>query len=152
MERQKGFTLIEVLLGVVVIAILAAIVVPRITKTDLYNRYLVYTTAHRIAADMRLTRRLAVTTGDVHRLRCSASGGSGDYNEYVIQKQNGGSWTTVGEIKTIPDDIIVSGDQEAQFNSNGSADSNHTFRYRIDSDRYQIVVKQVTGRTKLESY
>lgn len=152
MRWQKGFTLIEVLLVVVVIAILAAIAVPRISKTGLYNRYLVYTTAHRIAADMRLARRLAVTTGDVHRLRCSVSGGSSDYNEYVIQIQNGGSWTTAGETKEIPDDIIVSGDQEAQFNSDGSADSNHTFRYRIGSDRYQIVVKQVTGRAKLESY
>ncbi|MFQ5951836.1 MAG: Tfp pilus assembly protein FimT/FimU [Candidatus Omnitrophota bacterium] len=151
MRRQKGFTLIEVLLAVVFIAILAAIVIPRLTKTGLYNRYLVYTTAHRIAADMRLARRLAVTTGAVHRVRCSQTGGSSDYNEYVIERQNG-SWASVGETKNIPDDITVSGDQETQFNANGSADGNHTFRYRIGSDRYQITVRQVTGRAKLETY
>jgi type II secretion system protein H len=152
MRRQKGFTLVEVLLVIVIMAILAATAIPRISKTGLYNRYLVYTTAHRIAADMRLARRLAVTTGDVHRLRCSASGGSGDYNEYVIQKQNGGSWATVGETKEIPDDITVSGAQEAQFNPNGSADSNHTFRYNISGDRYQVIVNGVTGRVKLETW
>jgi type II secretion system protein H len=152
MKRQKGFTLIEVLLVIVVMAILAVIVIPRISKTGLYNRYIVYVTVHRIAADTRLARRLAVTTGDVHRLRCSAAGGSSDYNEYVIQYQNGGGWTTVGETKDIPDEITVSGDQEVQFNPNGSADGDHTFRYRIDSDRYQVSVNEVTGRVKLETW
>jgi MSHA pilin protein MshC len=136
MKRQKGFTLIEILLVIVVVAILAAVAIPRITKTGLYGRYLVYTTAHRIATDMRLARRLAVTTGDVHLFICSSAGGSSDFNEYQIERQSGVSWTQVGEVKNIPDDITVSGDQEVQFNANGSAGGDEAFRYDIDSDRY----------------
>jgi prepilin-type N-terminal cleavage/methylation domain-containing protein len=152
MKKARAFTVVEVLLVVVVIAILAAVVIPRMTGTGLYSKYLVYTTVHRIAADMRLARRLAVTTGDRHRLRCFQTGGSSDYNEYRIQRRIGGSWVLVGEVKYIPDEIIVSGTQTVIFNADGSANSNCTFRYRIGSVRYRVTVRQTTGRVKLEAY
>ena len=84
---------------------------------------------------MRLARRLAITTRDNHRLRCSKAGGSGDYNQYEIQVWNGSGWDTVGEAKEIHDDIIVTGDQEAIFYPVATADGNHTFRYKIESNR-----------------
>jgi Tfp pilus assembly protein FimT len=152
MKKAKAFTTIEVLLVIVVVAILSAIVIPGIARTGLYNKYLVYTTAHRITADIRLARRLAVTETERHRVMFSQAGGSSDYNEYRIERWTGITWVLVGETKDIPDEIDVSGDGQVVFNTNGSADGNHTFRYRIDSARYQVTTRQTTGHVKLETY
>ena len=151
-RRQWAFTLIEVLLIVVIIGVLAAIVIPRVTKKGLYNKYLVYTTAHRVAADLRLARRLAVTTGDEHRLKFFKIGGSGDYNEYRVEQKDGHDWVLVGEAKNIPDEIIVSGDKDVRFKANGSANKNRTFNYELETYRYRVTVRKATGRVKLETY
>ena len=146
--------MIEVLLVIIVVAILAAIVIPGIARTGLYSKYLVYTSAHRITEDMRLARRLAVTKGNRHRIGFFQTGGSSDYNEYRIERWTGINWVLieVDPVKTIPDEIDVSGDQQVEFNTDGSADGNRTFRYRIDSARYQVTTRQTTGRVKLETF
>ncbi len=149
--NSKGFTLMEILIVVVVMGILAAIVIQRLTKADLYNKYLVYTTAHRIAGDLRLARRLAVTTTDKHRVNFSKVDGSGDYNQYILERKNG-SWVQVGETKSIPDDVVVSGDGDIEFDSDGTADDKYTFNYVIGSHKYRIKIKEATGRALLESY
>ena len=152
MKKARAFTLIEVLLVIIVVAILAAIVIPGIARTGLYSKYFVYTTAHRITADMRLARRLAVTKGNRHQVAFFQTGGSSDYNEYRIQRWTGITWVLVGEAKDIPDEIDVSGNQQVEFDTNGSADGNRTFRYRVGSARYQVTVRQTTGRVKLETF
>lgn len=144
--------MIEVLLVIIVVAILAAIAIPGIARTGLYSKYLVYTTAHRITADMRLARRSAVTKGDRYRVTFFQAEGSGDYNKYEIQRWTGITWVLVGETKDIPDEITVSGNQQVTFNTNGSADGNYTFRYRTGSARYQVTTRQTTGYVKLETY
>ena len=149
MRKTKAFTQVEALLIVVIIAILAAIVIPRMAKTGLYSKYLVYTTAHRITADMRLARRLAVTTGDNHRVKFYKVNGSSDYNQYKLEK-NGGSWTVVGEAKDIPDEIAVTQDGEVEFEPAGIATDNQEFKYEIGDYKYMIKVKKETGRVKLE--
>ena len=152
MKKARAFSTIEVLLVIVVVAILAAIVIPGIARTGLYSKYLVYTAAHRITADMRLARRLAVTKGERHRVTFLQTGESSDYNKYEVQRWTGITWVLVGEAKDIPDEITVSGNQQVTFNTNGSADGNSTFRYRIGSARYQVTTRQTTGYVKLETY
>ena len=149
MRKTKAFTLIEVLLIVVILGILAAIVIPRITNIGLYDKYLVYTTAHKIVADIRLARRFAVTTGSNHRVKFYKVNGSSDYNQYKLEK-NGGSWTVVGEAKDIPDEIAVTQDGEVEFEPAGIATDNQEFKYEIGDYKYKIKVKKETGRVKLE--
>ncbi|MBU0570665.1 MAG: prepilin-type N-terminal cleavage/methylation domain-containing protein [Candidatus Omnitrophica bacterium] len=148
MKKAKGFTVIEVLLAVVIMAILAAVLLPRLNKADLYGKYLVYTTAHQIAADARLARRLAVTTGDRHRIRCYEDGG---YDRYKIERDSG-AWQDAGAQKTIPEDITVKGDSEVIFEPLGSATHNRTFQYEIGDHKYEIDVKKETGRVTLGAY
>ncbi len=146
--KRRGFTIVEILFVIVVMAILAAIVIPRFSGSGFYDRYLTYTTAHKVAADIRLARRLAVTHGKDHRVIFSNVGGS---NQYVIEEDAGG-WVQVSEGKIISDEINLSGDSEIEFSSNGAAASSGTFRFAIGTDRYQIDVIAATGRVKLEEY
>ena len=150
MSGKKGFSFIEILLILTVLGIIAAVALPRITESGVFDKYLIYTTAHNIAADMRLARRSAVTTGDSYRVGFGSSGGSDDYNEYGIQRYEDGAWTLVGEIKYIPDIIRVSGDVVVRFEPDGTANGNQRFIYRCGDYRYRITVRAVTGRVKLE--
>lgn len=145
----KGFTLIELLIFIVLLGILASIIIPRVGKGSLYNKQVVYTTARRIGVDMRLARRLAISTGDSHRVFFFTIGSGSDYNAYKIQRDTG-SWVDVGETKSIPDEIVVSGAQLVQFSSNGAANANLDFQYELTPYEYNINVKQNTGRVKIE--
>ena len=147
MKQLAGFTLIEMIFIVVVVAILAAVVMPRVGRGGLLNKFSVYTSAHQIAADMRYARRLAVTSGTQHRVRFFATGSSSDYNEYTIQQA--ASWANVSVAKAIDDDITVTGDASVTFSNNGAADSDHSFSYELGGHTYSIDVNGATGRTKL---
>jgi len=155
-----GFTAIEVLLVIVVISILAAVVIPRIGREGLYEKFQVYTLAHQIAADTRLTRRLAITTGDKHRMWFEDTGGNArNMNVYWIEREVGSSWITVGAYpKVIPDEVRVrssiTGDTDLTFKNDGSLDETQSqaFNCRLKADlniRYDIHVRLETGRVKL---
>lgn len=152
-RRIAGFGLIEILLVVVVLSIFAAVVIPRLSKLDLYGKYQVYTTAHKVSAALRLARRLAITTGDDHRVIFSKTGGSGDYNEYRIQQRVGGIWVMVGEVKSMLDAIKVSGDSDAIFSPDGSAVRDRSFTYKdsANGNRHRLDVKKITGRVRLRT-
>jgi len=147
----RGFTIVEVLLVVVISAIIAAIVIPRLGKGGLFDKLNVYTTAHEITATIRLARRLAVTTGLNHRVKFYNINGSSDYNQYKLEKNDGG-WTVVNAAKDIPDEIRVRGDDEVTFRPTGVATADETFRYEIGAYKYRARVKEETGRVILEAY
>ncbi|MDP8258571.1 MAG: prepilin-type N-terminal cleavage/methylation domain-containing protein [Candidatus Aadella gelida] len=141
----KGFSLIELLFTVVVIGILAAVVIPRVTSGDLYNKFLVYTTAHQVAADLRLTRRLAITNSDDYKLEFTG-------DTYAIYKDNGGAWDKVSEDKTVDDSIARTGPASVTFSPTGASGVARTFKFNIGSVRYQAAVIRTTGSVVLETY
>lgn len=153
MKTNKGFSLIEVLLAVVVIAILSATIIPRITNARLYDKFLAYTTAHQVAADVRLARRLAVTNGDDYKLEFSTGGSD---KTYAIYKNNSGAWDRISEEKSIRNTIFLWGNSSVTFSPLGAADGNRSFWFIIGSYgywiMYQVGVVRDTGRTYLESY
>ncbi len=61
-KSQKGFTIVELLLILVLVAILYKMFVPRYTKLAIIKHH-VYSTAHDLAADLRYSRRLAMGGG-----------------------------------------------------------------------------------------
>lgn len=145
--QKSGITLIEILFVITLVAIFSAIVVPRL-RGSLFDKLTVYTSAHAIASDMRLARRLAVTSAIQHRVQFFVTGSSADYNQYVIQI--GPSFTNVSVAKTIDDDIVVTDDANVTFSSNGAADSGHTFTYTLGDFEYEIDVQTATGRVKIQ--
>lgn len=69
-ERERGFTLIELVIAIIVIAILAISAIPRAPSEDsltLRGR------AERLASDIRYVQTLSMTTGTRHCLTVTAS-------------------------------------------------------------------------------
>lgn len=147
--QKSAVTLIEILFVLTLVAIFSAIVVPRL-RGSLFDKLTVYTSAHAIASDMRLARRLAVNSGTQHRVQFYAVNSSADYNQYAIQI--GPSFINLsGVVKAIDDDIVVTDDASVTFSPNGASDSGHTFTYTLGDFEYEIDVKTATGRVKLEA-
>lgn len=61
-QRKNGFTVVELILVVVVIAILTIMFVPHYTK-DAILKHKVYATAHELASDLRYARQLSMGGG-----------------------------------------------------------------------------------------
>ncbi|MCK5450820.1 MAG: prepilin-type N-terminal cleavage/methylation domain-containing protein [Candidatus Omnitrophica bacterium] len=143
---NKGFTMIEILLVLVVVGILAAVVIPRVGKGgELYNNFLAYTTAHKVAADLRLTRRLAITTGNDHRLEFDVVAGEKVYS----LSENDGGWSTISEVKTIASDVTVSGDSSVTFSLTGAASSAASIGFTAGTASYTDSVVAYTGKVEL---
>jgi len=111
--RKKGYTLIETIFVVVVIAVLAAMALPRLTGS-FNDKMKVKTAAHKLVSDLRLTRRLAVTRHEDYRLSVDSSG-----NEYAIYDASN---SQVGEIRSIDSDVTISADKDFIFELLGNAD------------------------------
>ncbi|MFH1411841.1 MAG: GspH/FimT family pseudopilin [Candidatus Omnitrophota bacterium] len=145
LRTHRGFSLIELILAFVIMGILAAIVIPRVTKADLYNKFLIYTTAHQVAGDLRLARRLAVTNGDDYKLGFTA-------DTYAIFKDNSGAWDQIGEEKTIGGDITRTGTTSITFSPSGAASGNGNFKFEAGTTRYKADVTRSTGSVVLGTY
>ena len=143
-EREKGYTIVGVILTVIIISILAAMIIPRfnrgyITKLNVYN------TTHRLVLDLRLTRRLAITKAKNYVLEFF-----NNYTKYKIYEEISGPGGA--DEKTIPPEVSCSGTNKFTFTKLGTLDSTVNGTLSLSADSYQgdITVYKTTGRAKLE--
>lgn len=136
--RKKGYTLIEVLCVLIVLAVLAAIAIPRL-GLDFTVKMKVKTTAQRLTADLRLTRHLAVTNNENYRLTVDASA-----KEYRIYDT---ADTQAGETRNIDSVITISADTDFIFESLGNASSAGDTGISLSAEGHQadITVTTATG-------
>ena len=85
-HTQRGFTILEVMLSVMIIGIMALLAIPRILDT---RRHVVYMTHQQIVADMRYARGLAIAKSGDYRVTFSPA--EGPYTGYEILAANGDS-------------------------------------------------------------
>jgi prepilin-type N-terminal cleavage/methylation domain-containing protein len=117
-KTQKGFTLIEVVTVISIIALLAAIAIPYLAK---FQPNLKLTAAGRmLTADLRLAQQLTVTEQTVHLISLNISGGS--YSLLSL-----GTATTTVKSVLLPADVFFDSASttvaEIRFNSYGGASS-----------------------------
>jgi len=146
---KESLTFIELALIMVIIGIIAAVVIPRVGRSGLFEKYEVYTAAHQVASDLRLTQRLAVTSLAQHRLLFF-----NNYTNYVIQRFGvNATWNATSVVKNISSGITVNvgvNDTNATFNYDGSSDADHFFNYSLAGFNYNVSVKMATGRVKVQ--
>jgi len=138
---KESLTFIELALIMVIIGIIAAVVIPRVGRSGLFEKYEVYTAAHQVAADLRLTQRLAVTNFTQHQLLFF-----NNYTNYVLQR----GATNVSVVKNVSN--MVAGDTNATFNTDGSLANaaDLFFNYSLAGYNYSVSVKKATGRVKVQ--
>lgn len=145
---KKAFTLIEVILVITIVAILAAITLPRLGGRDFFMRLTLRTTAHQVASDIRYTRRLAITDAEKYIIKFwPARHEYGIYREAVDYPDNA---NLTGEIKEIPLEISMyfSNKKKFTFERLGNAAVSGILNLKTGANeeyQYDIIVEPVTG-------
>jgi prepilin-type N-terminal cleavage/methylation domain-containing protein len=146
-HKHNAFTLIEAILTVAVIGILAAVILPRFIKGGFIQGPLSRSAVSVISADIRYTRRLAVTHAGHFLIRF-------DFNakEYRIYKDSISPANQVGETKKVHPDILLSGTEQFDFYSLGNAIFSGT-GLNISTDethQYRLAVEPPSGAVFVE--
>lgn len=146
-RKQSAFTLIEAILTVAVIGILAAVILPRFIKGGFIQTTVLRTAVSAIAADIRYTRRLAVTHAGHYLIRF-------DFNlkEYRVYKDSISPANQIGETKNVHPKALLSGTEQFDFYSLGNAIFSGT-GLNISTDgtqQYRITVEPPSGAVFVE--
>jgi prepilin-type N-terminal cleavage/methylation domain-containing protein len=119
-HKERGFTLIESTLVIIIIGLLAIVAVPKILSTDKHE---VRIAAHQITADMRYARGLAIANAKQYNVEFSKDGGA-SYTKYEILLDGDDtpvkSMEIPEEVTCIPVGLL---DDNISFTVLGSADN-----------------------------
>lgn len=139
--NKRAFTLVEAILGIVIVGILASIILPRFIKEGFISNLTLRTATSQIASDIRYTRSLAVTHSLNHII---------DFNfktkEYRIYRDRVSSNNQIGETKKIPEDISCSGTDQFVFYPLGNCSyKGQGISLSLSSGQYTIKVEPPSG-------
>ncbi|MFH1798124.1 MAG: GspH/FimT family pseudopilin [Candidatus Omnitrophota bacterium] len=140
--NKRGFTTIEILFVIIVIGILAAVAIPRL-GVPFAVKMKVKTAARRLTADLRLTRRYAITNNENYKLSVNAAG-----KEYRVYDSTD---TQVGVTRTVDTSITISANKNFIFEplGNASALSDTGISLSAVANQWNITVTAATGMVKM---
>jgi len=151
MQRQRNaFTLIEAILTVAVIGILAAVILPRFIKADFIRGSVLSVATSGVAADIRYTRRLAVTHSSHYLIKFDFA-----LREYRIYQDSLSPDNQVGQTKKIPAEVFLAGTEQFDFYSLGNAifsgnglnistDEAHQYRITVEPPSGAVIVEKIS--------
>jgi prepilin-type N-terminal cleavage/methylation domain-containing protein len=99
MKNQHGFTLIELVIIIVVLAIIAAVAIPRLGDVASTKAA---ATAEKIKSDIRYAQELAMTRNRSYRVYFNAAPAPGSGYAIVYDADGDGNWGEVGEFASDP--------------------------------------------------
>lgn len=139
---RRAYTLIEILFVIVFLGIMAVMALPRLS-TSLIVKMRVKTSAQNLISGIRLTRRLAVTNNENHRLSVNSSN-----NEYIVYDSSN---VQVGNTEYIDSEVIISADKDFIFESLGNLSALSDTDVSLTSSTKQADISLVvaTGRVSV---
>ena len=150
-ERHTGFTLIDLVMAIAVIAIVAAIATPRYANA--LTRYRAEAAARRVAADLELARQTAKSTSSSRTVEFDAVSDS-----YVIP--NVRELDTAGTMYRVQlqdppyqaqiVSVDLGGDTEIVFDGFGIPDSGGFVIVQAGDYQYTVVVDPETGVAEVQ--
>jgi type IV fimbrial biogenesis protein FimT len=146
--RAGGFTFIEILVALGIIAILAAIAIPN--WSTLLPNYALNSAARQVQSELQKAKSRAVSENAKYQLVFSTT----DYS-YSIQRDTGSGWQSTGENKPLPDGITLAGtsDTTLGFTSRGtSSDTSNDKTVKLCNikNKGKNVVLGTLGRVRID--
>ncbi len=140
-RNEKGFTIFEVIIVIVIVGIMAAIAIPKmnnVTTVDLYA------TARQVKSDIRLAQQLA--TSKFMNTTITFVAGS---NTYAITRGN--PVVTINKSLPVNSRVTFDAGYSFQFRSSGipTATAGWTVGITSGGSTEQIVVSNITGRVTI---
>lgn len=144
--KKKSFTLVEAILTTVIMAILAAVVLPHFIKEGFIKGLTMRGIVSQAASDIRYTRQLAITNSARYLIKFDFS-----LKKYNIYKDSISSGNQIGETKKIPEDITYSGTDQFDFYALGNCVFFGTGTFlSFGASQYKISVESPTGAVVIE--
>ncbi|MBU0683440.1 MAG: GspH/FimT family pseudopilin [Candidatus Omnitrophota bacterium] len=143
MKNIRGYSLIELLFIVIVVAVLAAVAIPRLGVPYIKKAKL-RVVARGMLSSLRYARSLAITNDENYRLNVNSSA-----KEYKIYDSAN---VQIGNTQTIDPIITINADKDFIFEplGNASSSSDTTVSLSAEGTQITITVTTATGRVAMQ--
>lgn len=140
-----GFTLLEVINGVAVLSVLAAIALPSLV--GILNNYRLYLSAWQMGTDLHRARQDAISTRQPHRVRVALTE-PGAGSSYVLERKQGARWIQTAGPMRMPAGVSIHrastpATRAIPFAPTGTAAPTGTIRLAGPRGGYEIAVDLV---------
>jgi hypothetical protein len=124
-------------------------------RPDLLGSVRARADAGRLQADLLRARRLAISSGDDHRIAPRTEARRGIVGYTVERKLPGGSWQPVEEPRDFPPDVHVTIEPRGavlEFNFEGAALDGYRIALAGPTRRWELIVAQATGAVRVREF